>query len=151
MNWCKWYSPLTFFRGTYWGIEVDLSGNFAQWLQFLLIKKFGKSIIVIRHVFCLCGIMKLNIANLYQIIDLVVWFLYQFVQETVCITLVFVVSIEDWLIDHKGKIKFSLGSIFSEKYCDSFLKRNRMNFSLHPSNGDLNLTQSPSGQFLKIS
>ena len=33
-------------------------------------------IFVIRRVFCLCGIIKLNIANLYQIIDLVVWFLY---------------------------------------------------------------------------
>ena len=29
-------------------------------------------IFVIRRAFCLCGIIKLNIANLYQIIDLVV-------------------------------------------------------------------------------
>ena len=54
-------------------------------------------------------------------VDFVIRFLHQSVEEVLQITLVFPIIIGDQLIDHKVKIKFSLGKIYSRKYCYFFL------------------------------
>ena len=48
--------------------------------------------------------------------------------------MVFVIIIGDWLIDHKMKIKFSLGRIYSEKM--KYLEENKVNYKKPRKNGN---------------